>query len=210
VNKIDLRKKYREFYNPPANRVTVVTIPAFQFVMVDGRIEPGATPGTSYSFQQAMEALYGVSYSLKFMSKLNQKNPIDYTVMGVEALWWIEDGVFNFSKPDNWYWTAMILQPDHITDSMFDEAREKMKQKKANSKIDELRLNGYDEGLCVQIMHIGPYATEPITVKKMEDFAIQNGYQMQRKHHEIYIGNPLRTEPSRLKTILRHPIRKIQ
>ena len=208
MNKIDLRKQYKEFYNPPADHVTIVTIPTFQFVMIDGRIEPGTTPGTSPSFQQAMDVLYGAAYTLKFMSKLRRENPIDYTVMGLEALWWIEDGEFDITKPDNWYWTAMILQPDHITDDMFREAQIKIKEKKPNPGIDKLRLDKFNEGLCVQIMHVGPYATEPITVKKMGEFTAQNGYQMQHKHHEVYIGNPLRADPARLKTILRHPIKR--
>ncbi|MGA9397312.1 MAG: GyrI-like domain-containing protein [Anaerolineaceae bacterium] len=207
MNKIDLRKQYKEFYNPPADRVTVVTIPVLQFLMIDGKIEPGAMPGTSLAFKQAMEVLYGVTYSLKFMSKLRRENPIDYTVMGLEALWWIEDGEFDITKPDNWCWTAMILQPEHITEIMFREAQEKMKEKKPNPGIDKLRLVKFNEGLCVQTMHIGPYVTEPITLKKMEEFTAQKGYQMQDKHHEVYIGNPLRADPAKLKTILRHPIK---
>jgi len=209
LNKIDLRKKYRDFYYPPADRVSVVTVPTFQFVMIDGRIEPGASPGNSPSFQQAMEALYGVSYSLKFMSKLRIEDPIDYTVMGLEAQWWLEEGEFDISKPDNWCWTAMIMQPDHITESMFYAAQEKLNKKKSNPGIYKLRLESFTEGLCVQIMHIGPYSTEPATVKKMEEFATRNGFQMQYKHHEIYIGNPLRSDPARLKTILRHPVKTV-
>ncbi len=206
MNKIDLRKQYREYYNPPADRVTIVNIPAFKFIMIDGKIEPGATPGNSIAFKQAMEALYGIAYSLKFMSKLRREDPIDYTVMGLEALWWIEDGVFDITKPDNWCWTAMILQPEHITETMFLETRVKLKDKKPNPGIDKLRLEIFEEGLCVQIMHVGPYATELISVKKMNEFAAQNGYQMRNKHHEVYIGNPLKADPARLKTILRHPV----
>ncbi len=210
MNKVDLRKKYREFYNPPTGRVTVVTIPNFHFVMIDGRIEPGASPGTSTAFQQAMEALYGIAYSLKFMSKLRNENPVDYTVMGLEALWWIEDGDFDITKPDNWCWTAMIMQPEHITESMFREAQEQLKKKKMNPGIDKLRFENFIEGLCVQIMHIGPYSTEQTSVKKMQEYATQNGYEMQHKHHEIYIGNPLRSDPARLKTVLRHPIKPVR
>lgn len=209
MNKIDLKKQYKIFYNPPTDQVTIITIPTFQFLMIDGRIEKGATPGTSPAFQQAMQGLYGVAYTLKFMSKLRHENPIDYTVMGLEALWWIEGGVFDISKPDNWCWTAMILQPEHITEDMFQVAQEKLKQKKPDTNTEGLRLKKLNEGLCVQIMHIGPYASEPTTVKKMESYASLNGYQMQHKHHEIYIGNPLRTEPAKLKTILRHPIKPI-
>jgi hypothetical protein len=210
MNKIDLRKQYREYYSPSSKSVSKVDIPEFKFLMIDGKIEAGASPGTSPSFKLAMEALYGVAYALKFMSKLRQEHPIDYNVMGLEALWWIEQGIFDIARPDNWCWTAMILQPDHITSTMVREAQVKVTERKQNSKISDLRIEKFQEGLCIQIMHIGPYATEPMSVNKMEEYALQNGYVMHSKHHEIYLGNPLRSAPEKLKTILRHPIEPVQ
>jgi hypothetical protein len=206
MDKLDLRKRYKHLYQPSAKEVEVVDVPALQFVMADGAIEPNLAPGTSPTFQQATEALYGISYTLKFMSKLDKVNPIDYTVMGLEALWWVEDGKFDITQPDNWHWTAMILQPEHITPVMFTKGLEQLRRKKPNPALDKLRLETFQEGLCVQIMHIGPYAAEPATVARLETYATQNGYTFHRKHHEIYLGDPRRSAPEKLKTVLRHPI----
>lgn len=209
MQKIDLKKELKYLYAPSAKQVEVVEVPRFKFVMIDGEIEPGNSPGTSPAFQQALEALYGISYTLKFSSKQQADNPIDYTVMALEALWWVEQGEFDITQPENWCWTAMILQPDHITEKMYRDALTKLRKKKPNPALDKLRFETFHEGLCMQIMHIGPYAEEPATLARMQSFAEQNGYTLRGKHHEIYIGDPRRADPQRLKTVLRHPIAKI-
>lgn len=206
MEKLDLRKRYKDLYQPSAKKVEVVEVPTLQFVRVDGEIEPGASPGTSPAFKQAMEALYGISYTLKFMSKLRRENPIDYTVMALEALWWTESGVYDLTQPAGWQWTAMMMQPDHITAEMFQDALAQVKKKKRNPSLDKLRLESFSEGLCIQMMHIGPYRTEPETLAKMDRFAAENGLRMRGKHHEIYLGDPMRTAEDKLKTILRHPV----
>jgi hypothetical protein len=208
VKKLDLRKKYKDLYLPSAKKVVVVEVPDFQFVMLDGRIEKGQSPGTSPAFQEAMQALYGAAYTLKFMSKLRKKNAIDYPVMVLEALWWVEDGRFDITKPDNWCWRAMIMQPDHITAEMFSEALEKIRQKRASPSIEKLRLKRFCEGLCIQTMHIGPYAAEPATLERMQAYADENGYALQNEHHEIYLSDPRRAAPEKLKTVLRHAVKK--
>ncbi len=208
MKKLDLRKQYKHLYLPSAKEVVVVDVPAFNFAMIDGEIEPGYTPSTSRSFQQALTALYGISYTLKFMSKLRVQNPIDYTVMALEGLWWVEDGEFNLQQPENWRWTAMMMQPDHITEAMYQQALEQLREKKPNPALDKLRFESFQEGLCVQIMHIGPYANEPDTLAKMEAYARENAYTLCGKHHEIYIGDPRRAAPEKLKTVLRHPIER--
>jgi hypothetical protein len=208
MRKIDLKKELRYLYVPSARQVEVVEVPRFDFVMVDGKIEPGASPGISPAFQQALEALYGISYTLKFNSKLRAENPIDYSVMALEALWWMEQGEFDITRPENWCWTAMILQPDHITGEMYQDALTQLRKKKPGLALDRLRFESFQEGLCMQIMHIGPYAEEPVTLTRMQAFAEQNGYLMCGKHHEIYLGDPRRADPSKLKTVLRHPIEK--
>jgi hypothetical protein len=109
-------------------------------------------------------------------------------------------------KPENWKWTAMMMQPDHITDEMYQEALSDLRKKKPNPALDKLRLETFHEGLCIQIMHIGPYAEEPATIEKMEAFAQEYSYTFRGKHHEIYIGDPRRAKPENLKTVLRHPI----
>jgi len=207
--KLDLRKELKHLYTPSAKKVELVEVPRFKFLMADGAIEPGLAPGTSPLFQEAMQALYGAAYTLKFMSKLRKEDPVDYPVMASEGLWWVEDGQFDINHKDNWVYTLMILQPDHITEDMFQEALGQLRKKRGDlPAFSRLRLDEFEEGLCVQIMHIGPYATEPATKEKMEAFAREKGYTLCGKHHEIYLGNPLRAEPEKLKTVLRQQVAK--
>jgi hypothetical protein len=208
MENLDLRKQLKYLYSPSAKKVEVVDVPAFNFAMIDGAIEPDASPGTSPGFQEATQALYGIAYTLKFMAKQRKSNPVDYPVMALEGLWWVEDGQFDIQKPGNWKYTLMILQPDLVTTEMFSDGLAQLQKKKPSPAVERLRLERFREGFCLQIMHIGPYADEPATVTKMAAFAQENGYSLQYKHHEIYIGNPLRSDPAKLKTILRHPIVK--
>jgi len=207
MEKLDLRRMYKHLYRPSAKKVTVVEVPPFQFSMIDGDLEPGCLPGDSPSFQGAMQALYSLSYTLKFTSKRREVDPIDYPVMALEALWWVEGAEFEITDPSNWRWTAMIMQPDHITEEMYQEALAQVRVKKPNPALDRMRLGTFHEGLCMQIMHIGPYAAEPTTLARMDAFARENGYLPRAKHHEIYIGDPRRSAPEKLKTVLRQPIR---
>ena len=209
MKKIDLKKELQHLYVPSAKKVEVVDVPELKFVMIDGKIEPGETPETSKAFQDAMGALYGAAYTLKFMSKLRDENPIDYTVMALEGLWWSEASEFDFNKKDEWKWTMMIMQPDHITEEMYLEALNQVKQKRDNPALSKLRFESFREGVCMQIMHIGPYAEEPRTIEKMMAFAQENGYALRGKHHEIYLGDPRRAKPEKLRTVLRYPIEKI-
>jgi hypothetical protein len=207
MEKIDLRKELHYLYKPSAKKVELVDVPELQFAMIDGAIEPGSEPGLSPAFAEALQALYGVSYTLKFASKQRAGNPIDYPVMALEALWWVEDGNFDIAVKDNWHWRAMILQPDHITPEMFAAALADLRRKRGDSpSLSRLRLERWREGLAVQTMHIGPYADEPATVARMRDFAKANGYRMAGRHHEIYLGDPRRSAPEKLKTVLRHPV----
>jgi hypothetical protein len=209
VRKLDLRKQLKNLYVPSAKKVEIVDVPEFSFAMIDGQVEPGKTPDTSQEFQNAIQALYGISYTLKFTSKLRKKKPIDYTVMALEGLWWVDSGEFDFNKKDQWRWTIMIMQPEHITETMYQEALKQIRKKKPNPALDRLRLERFREGLSMQTMHIGPYAEEPRTIEKMKAFAQENGYSFRGKHHEIYFGDPRRTKPERLKTVLRQPIQKV-
>lgn len=205
---LDLRRELKPLYAPSARRVELIRVPKFKFVMIDGQIEPGAMPGVSPEFQAAIGALYGMAFTLKFMSKLRPKNPIDYPVMALEALWWTKAGEFDLARPGAWKWTAMMLLPAHITPAMFEQARRQLRQKRPGPAAEKVRLESFREGLCVQTMHIGPYAAEPETIARMKDFAREHGYVPCGRHHEIYLGNPLRARPERLKTILRHPVAK--
>ena len=158
-------------------------------------------------------ALYGLSYTLKFMLKKRKTNAIDYPVMALEGLWWVEDGMFDITVKDNWFYTLMIMQPEVITQELFEEAREQVRRKKGDSPaLSKLKFDSFEEGLCVQVMHIGPYATEPATIERIKEFMQENGYRdrvgIGGKHHEIYLGDPRKADPAKLKTVLRHPVEK--
>jgi hypothetical protein len=209
MEQLDLRNQFKYLYAPSAKKVELVEVPCLHFIAIDGAIEPGHGPGTSPRFQEATEALYAAAYTLKFMIKQRKEDPVDYPVMPLEGLWWVEDGQFDITRKDNWFYTLMIMQPDLVTPDLFDAGLKQVRRKKGDQPaFSQLRLVPFQEGLCLQIMHIGPYATEPATVEKMHAFANENGYQLSNKHHEIYLGNPLRSDPAKLKTILRHPITK--
>jgi hypothetical protein len=206
MKKLDLKKQLKYLYAPSAKKVEIVDVPSFNFAMIDGQIEPTETPGESVEYQNAIGALYSVSFTLKFMSKLRKKNPIDYPVMALEGLWWADSGDLNFSERKRpWRWTMMIMQPQHITPEMLQEALQQVK-KKDNSALSSIRFDSFHEGLSMQIMHVGPYSEETRTVEKMSIFAREQGYSPRGKHHEIYLGDPRRAKPEKLKTILRHPI----
>ncbi len=211
---LDLKKQYKGLYQPSPKRPVLVQVPNLQFAMVDGYIEKGSEPGKSPTFAEATQALYSLSYTLKFTLKKRKTNPIDYPVMALEGLWWVEDGVFEIFRKDNWFFTLMIMQPDVITPEIFEEAREQVRRKKGDSEmLSKVRLAHFEEGLCVQVMHIGPYATEPATVEQMRTVALENGFKdnvgPNGKHHEIYISDPRKVTPEKMKTVLRHPVVKI-
>jgi len=211
---IDLKKQFKYLYQPSAKKIEAVQVPNLQFAMIDGFIEKGSEPGKSPAFAEATQALYGISYTLKFTLKKRKTNAIDYPVMALEGLWWVEDGKFDIFRKDNWFYTLMIMQPDVITKEIFEEAREQVRKKKGDSDmLNKVRLAHFEEGLCVQTMHIGPYATEPATVDRMKEYAQENGLKdnvgPNGKHHEIYISDPRKAAPDKMKTVLRHPVEKI-
>lgn len=214
MQKLDLKKDLKYLYVPSAKKIELVQVPALNFIMIDGAIEPGQAPSTSPLFQENMQVLYSAAYTLKFAAKLRKDNPLDYPVMALEGLWWVEDGTFDIQKPGNWKYTVMIMQPDLVTQAMFTEALVQMRRKKGDQPaFARLRLECFQEGLCVQTLHIGPYATEPATVERMQTFMQENGLRdrvgLGGRHHEIYMGDPRRSDPSRLKTVLRHPVEKL-
>jgi len=213
MKKLDLKKDLKMYFQPSARKVEAIEVPRFNYLQIDGEIEPGLAPGTSPMFQESMEALYGAAYTLKFTLKQRKVDPVDYPVMASEGLWDVKDGKFDFNIKDNWIYTLMILVPDLITHELFEQALEQLHRKKGDLPgFSRLRLTPFEEGLCVQTMHIGPYATEMATLERMQDFMRENGYQdlvgRGAKHHEIYLGDPRRAAPDKLKTVLRHPVVK--
>ena len=204
-----MKKIYKPLFATSAKKVELVEVPRLNFLMIDGAIEPGRAPGTSPLFQENMQAIYGAAYTLKFMVKQRKENPVDYPVMALEGLWWVEDDHFDITIKDNWFYTVMILQPDLLTADVFAEGLAKLRQKKGEqTAFARLRLESFGEGLCMQTMHIGPYDAEPATVAKMDAFAAENGYVKCGKHHEIYMSDPRRVAPEKNKTILRQPVKK--
>ena len=205
MEKIDLKKKYAELYKASANKMAIVTVPKLNYLMVDGV----GDPNTSKQFQDAIEALYSLSYTIKFMIKKGGQQ-IDYGVMPLEGLWWTDD-MNNFSMESKaaWKWTLMIMQPDFVTQSIIDEAKEQINKKKNPILLNDVRLEAMEEGLCAQVLHIGPYNTEPPTIMKLHAFIKENGYNLHQKHREIYLSDMRRTAPEKLKTNLRQPITKL-
>jgi hypothetical protein len=230
VAKLDLKKQLKYLYAPSAKRVAVVDVPEMQFAMIDGQIEPGKMPGDSPEFADAIAALFGISYTLKFVSKKRPVDPIDYTVMALEGLWTTPEGGADYASSDQWQWTLMIMQPEHITQEMFVDALEHLRVKqRRDSKakravggqgrgaasiepamLDRLRLERFAEGLSIQMMHVGPYLEEPRTLEKMAAFASVNSFAFHGRHHEIYLGDPRTAKPENLRTVLRHPVEKIE
>ncbi len=208
VTKIDLKKELTRFYAPSSAKIQVITVPDFNFVMIDGYMEPTERPKTSVAFQSAITALNGVSSTLKVMSKQRTRNPIDYRVMAVEALWWVDSGNFDFQTTARWRWTLMVMQPKHITETMFARARAEVTETIGTPVAARLRFGRFGEGLSIQTMHVGPYHEEPRTMARMKAFAAENGYRYRGKHHEIYLSDPERAKPEKLRTILRQPVAK--
>lgn len=197
---IDFKKVYRTLYSASQGKPTIVEVPPLQYLMVDGSGDPNTSP----RFREAMSGLYPVAYTLRFAIKAEEE--VAYSVMPLQGLWWLPDGDFDFSAKDRWIWTLMIMQPDYVTEERFEAARESAKQKEPLPIFDELRLEVYAEGLAAQIMHIGPYADEAPNIEKLHAFIHEQGYALRGKHHEIYIGDPNRSAPEKLKTIIRQPI----
>ena len=199
VAKLELRKTLKEFYNPPTNEPMLVKLPPMKYVMVDGRGEPGGE-----SFTRAMSVLYSVAYTMKFRAKKLLKK--DYDMMAPEGLWWMKGDKFDTNQRDKWLWTLMIVVPDFVNDKLFKESVEEVRKKKNPPGLDLARLETFNEGTSVQIMHIGPYSSEPESIAKLDDYAKERGYKLAGKHHEIYLGDPRRAAPSKLRTIVRHPV----
>jgi hypothetical protein len=169
--------------------------------MVDGT----GNPNDNAWFQEATGALYAVSYTLKFSLKRGPQ-AVDYTVMPLEGLWWAEDmEVFVMDQRDDWLWTLMILQPEEVTEAMFEEACKGVMDKKGIGAVEHLRLETCHEGPSAQVMHIGPYTDEGPTIAALHEFIEEQGRRPRGKHHEIYLGDPRRTAPERLRTIIRQP-----
>jgi hypothetical protein len=203
--KVDFKKELKDLYSPKPGYFTLVNVPAMQYLMVDG----AGDPNKAIEYQEAVESLFSVSYTLKFHSKTGLNR--DYVVPPLEGLWWSENYEdFRTRLKDKWSWTMMIMVPDWLGQPEVDEAIRAVRAKKPNMKLASVRLETLAEGLSAQIMHIGSYDEEAPTLKQLHDVWLpENGLKERLKHHEIYIGDPRKAEPSKLKTVLRQPVSRL-
>lgn len=200
--KVDLKRESAH-YTAPRGRFEIVTVPAQNFIAVDGCGDPNTAP----EYRDAIAALYPVAYRLKFLSKARGQ---DYTVMPLEALWWAEDlAAFTTARDaSRWQWTAMILVPEWLTLEDVAEATAAIAAKAAPTALPRVQFRRIDEGLCAQTLHVGPYSAEgPVLAELHERVLPSLGLAPTGHHHEIYLGDPRRAAPERLRTILRQPVR---
>jgi hypothetical protein len=201
LKKLDLRKELKRFYNPPVREMELVELPSMNFIMIDGR----GDPNTSEAYRESIEALYNLSYTLKFAIK--REEGIDYPVMALEGLWSTPEGKpFTMTDRESWLWTSMILQPPCVTERWFRRAVEIVKAKKELPSLKLARLEEFAEGLSAQTLHTGPYSAEAPTILRLHSFIEANGYVPRGRHHEIYLGDPRRAAPDKLRTIIRQPV----
>ncbi len=202
MDKIDFKKELKSLYRASAKEVTEVMVPPLRYLLIDGQ----GDPNTSTEYAQAIEALFSVSYTAKFAVK---KGPqaIDYAVMPLEGLWWADDlSVFAANDKANWKWTMMILQPTFISADIIEHAIAEVGRKKKLPALARLRFEEFTEGRCAQILHVGPFSEEGPTIERLHAF-IDTRSGKAGRHHEIYLSDIRRADPSKWKTIIRQPMK---
>jgi hypothetical protein len=202
MQKIDYKKELKPLYNSPTGKVVEVVVPQLQFLMVDGEGDPNTAP----AYAEAVEALYTLSYTLKFMVKKGAA-AIDYGVMPLEGLWWADDmSAFTVERKGDWKWTMMIMQPNLVTAEMVEQATVEAQKKKSLAALPLVRFETFEEGLCAQIMHLGPFSEEGPTIEKLHHYIESSGHALSGKHHEIYLSDIRKADPTKWKTIIRQPM----
>ncbi|HSX35778.1 MAG TPA: GyrI-like domain-containing protein [Patescibacteria group bacterium] len=201
--KLDYKKECGQQYAAKVNQPVIIDVPPLNYLMIDGK----GNPNTSQEYIDAIQTLYPVAYMIKFMCK--KELGTDFSVMPLEGLWWSKDmGSFSSDNKDNWQWTAMIMLPEFVTKDIYQRAVRAVATKKSPKSLSKLQFQEYEEGRAAQIMHVGPYANEAPTIRQLHAFIKANGGKLgstDKHHHEIYLGDPRRTDPSKLKTIIRQP-----
>jgi len=202
MKKIDHKKELKHLYSATAKKIVEVDVPAMRFLMVDGQ----GDPNTSDDYARAVEALFFVSYTAKFMIKKGTQQ-LDYSVMPLEGLWWADDPtVFTTNQRASWKWTMMIMQPDVVSNDVIEAAIDAVRTKKGLPALDKLRLETFAEGRCAQVLHVGPFTEEGPTIERLHDY-IRAKASLTGKHHEIYLSDIRRADPKKWKTIIRQPMR---
>lgn len=201
AEKVDFKRELRGLY-APRRTPSSVEVPEMVFLMVDGH----GDPNTSAQYRDAVSALFSVSYTARFA--LKRAGVLDYGVMPLEGLWWVPDmATFSTEDKSAWDWTMMIMQPDEVTEAVFAQAKSGAAAKRSLPALDGLRLERFAEGLSAQVLHVGPYSAEGPTLRALHEFIAEQGRELAGKHHEIYLGDPARSAPENLKTIIRQPMR---
>ena len=199
--KLDLKQQYRTLYKLSALAIAEVDVPRLRYLMIDG----AGDPNTSSAYQEAVEALFSVSYTAKFMVKRSAA-AIDYAVMPLEGLWWADDlQAFVHNDRTAWRWTMMILQPDCATDALLQAAMAEVARKKALPGVARLRIETLEEAHCAQVLHVGPFSEEGPTIARLHAYIEAHG-ALRGKHHEIYLSDIRRAAPAKWKTIIRQPM----
>ncbi len=199
--KLDLKKQHKEIYAPSAKKVSMLDLGPMSYLMIDGK---GAPESAGYA--RAVQALFAVSYTMKFITKKGPK-ALDYGVMPLEGLWWADDMAHFSTARDKsqWQWRMMIRQPDFITEADIAIALEAAAKKKSPPDTSGLRLKTFTEGPCAQILHIGPFEAEGPTIERLHKGIEAAGGQLSGKHHEVYLSDIRRAAPEKWRTILRQP-----
>src|SRR4030042_1103631 len=200
--KVDYKKLLKPLYSPPRGGFHIVDLPEMNYLMVDGK----GNPNSSVDYQSSVEVLYTMSFGIKFALK-GQGH--DHVVPPLEGLWWKDNmDEFTLANKDLWKWTMMIMQPDWVTNDWVEKVCEVTSKKKKLAYANKVRFESYNEGLSVQFLYTGAYENESSTIANLHQFIRNNGYKLAGKHHEIYLGDPRKTLPEKLQTILRQPVKK--
>jgi len=200
MKKMDFKKIYSNLYNPP-RQPELVDVPEMSFLMMDGT----GDPNTSSIFQESLQILYKIAFTIKFA--LKKSGGPEYIVPPLEGLWWFDDpGDFHLQNKDKLCWTSMIMQPEAVTEAVFRQALAEAGKKKVLPALDKVRMERLQEGLSAQVLHLGPYSAMISTIEQLHTFIRAKGMFFRGKHHEIYLGDPRRTAPEKLRTVIRQPV----
>lgn len=203
VTKVDLKRELSTLYASGHDPV-LVDVPEFPFLMIDGHGDPNTSP----IYAEAVQAVYQVAYTLKFTIKRSEGG-IDFAVMPLEGLWWVPDmRTFSTEDKSQWDWTMMIRQPEMVTPEMVDRAKDAVASKHPSGAVARVRLERFDEGEAAQVLYVGPYADEGPTIQRLHAFIKREHLTLRGKHHEIYLGDPRRAAPEKLKTMIRQPVER--
>lgn len=207
---LDYKKEYKDLYLPK-NKPSIIPIPKMKFVMVKGK----GDPNTSEEYKDALSVLYGISFTIKMskMGPIKLDGYFEYVVPPLEGLWWIDGKEFSLTNKNDLSWISMIRLPDFVTKDTFSWAKETLSPKKPDLDLSNAYYEELEEGLCIQIMHLGPYDTEEESFKTMEEYRKENGYKRVKKgiwdHHEIYLTDPRKCKSENNKVVLRYNVEKI-